>query len=725
MKKISLLFLTLMMGIGVTATSLTMQDCVLPGKKSPKGIGAMQRAAGEYFYRMSDNGYVINKINYRNGKSSELINTTEITGTPWEDYEVTRDGRFVLLWNNSHPIYRYSFSADYYVYDLQAKHLDKLSTEGGEEIATLSPDGQRMAYVKGNNVYVRNLSDGTTVQVTTDGKKNSIINAVPDWVYQEELGMLNSFTWSPDGKRVAFIRWDESEVPMYSMTIYEGACNINPEYALYPGSYDFKYPVAGEKNSVVSVHCYDVTTGTLSKMNVPLNPDDYVCHLTFSPDPSRLMVQRLNRTQNHLRIYAVNPATAQATQVYEETSDTWVDTEKSQEVQYLDNFFIIPSERSGYMQLYMYDLQGNLIKQLTHNNDHIVSLFYGYDTKRKLCYYQASCGPLNRIVECVDLNGNVNRLAPSTADGHGYASAQFNDDFTYYVGRYSDARTPDQYRLYDWKGHHVRDLELNEEYARRYNAVDVPHREFFTMLANGYELNGYMIKPVDFDPNKKYPVVMQHYNGPGSQEVLNRWTMDWENYFATQGYIVACVDSRGTGYRGKAFESLIYMKLGELETQDCLAAADYMASLPYVDGDHIGIMGWSYGGFQTLMAMSEPGNHYACGVSIAPVTTWRFYDSIYTERYMRTPDENPEGYSNFPLNRVDDLNGRVLIMFGSADDNVHIINSMQMIAKLVNQNKLCDMMVFPNQNHSIRDCESRYVVYQKALEFYDRYLKED
>ena len=291
------------------------------------------------------------------------------------------------------------------------------------------------------------------------------------------------------------------------------------------------------------------------------------------------------------------------------------------------------------------------------------------------------------------------------------------------MGRYSDANTPDQYRIYDRKGKRVRDLQLNEEYARRYTAVDVPKKEFFTMEHDGYTLNGYMIKPVDFDPTKKYPVIMEHYNGPGSQEVLNKWRMGWEQYFATQGYIVCEVDSRGTGFRGKDFESITYLNLGKYETEDAVAAANYMASQPWADADHIGIMGWSYGGFQTLMAMSEPGSNYACGVSIAPVTTWRFYDSIYTERYMRTPQENPEGYSNFPLNRAENLNGRVLIMFGSADDNVHIVNSMQYVSKLVDMNRTCDMMVFPNMNHSIRDCSARYVVYKRALEFYDQYLK--
>ena len=598
MKKIVLTLAMLV--LAMSAGALTLEECVLRGS-SPRGIGAMQpsKSDGRYFYRLSDDGNAINRISYAKGDESVLVDTRDEVVTGWDDFEVTADGAYVLLWNNSQEIYRYSFSADYYVYDLKNKTMKALSDGGGEEIATLSPDGKRVAYVKGNNVYVRNLIDGTTVQVTRDGEKNKIIYGVPDWVYQEELGMLNTLNWSSDSRSLAFLRWDESQVKMASMVIYQGTCNPKDEYALYPGRYDFKYPVAGEQNSIVSVHCYDVVDGTFKKLNVPLDKEDYVCHITFSPDPQRLMVQRLNRHQNDLRIYAVNPLTDECKQVYHETSDTWVDAETSQQVQYEDKFFVIPSERSGYMQLYQYDLDGNLM------------------------FYQASCGPLNRVVECVDAKGKVTRLAPSTVDGQGTASAIFNGDFTYYVGRYSDAVTPDQYRIYDRKGKRVRDLQLNEEYARRYTAVDVPKKEFFTMEHDGYTLNGYMIKPVDFDPMKKYPVIMEHYNGPGSQEVLNKWRMGWEQYFASEGYIVCEVDSRGTGFRGKDFESITYLNLGKYETEDAVAAANYMASQPWADADHIGIMGWSYGGFQTLMAMSEPGSNYACGVSIAPVTTWR------------------------------------------------------------------------------------------------------
>jgi len=706
-------------GIASLCQALTLRECVLGGRL-PYGVGAMATSQlGDYFFRMNNAGTTVYKTDYLTGETSDFYSGTE----GWEDFEVTADERFILFYREKQPIYRYSFSADYYVWDVAKSRLTKLSEDGGEEIATLSPDGKRVAYVKDNNVWVRDLHEGTATQVTTDGKRGSIIYGVPDWVYQEELSMLSSLRWSTDGKRLAFVRWDETEVPMASMTLYQGVCNRNDDYAQHPGRYDFKYPMAGEKNSEVSVWLYDVERAALRQVPVPLDVEDYVCHITFTPNASQLMVQRLNRLQNHLRIYSIDCTNDAVTQVYDEQSSTWVSSKGAQEVHYFADGFVIPSERDGYMQLYHYDYSGKLIRQLTNDRNSIITKVYGCDPAGKVFYCQATCGPLNRVLLSVDLAGNVKRLAPSTADGHGTASARFSGNFRYYIGIYSDARTPTQYRVYNAKGKAVRDLELNEQYAERYTAADVPRREFFTIENAGYQLNGYIIKPVDFDPTKKYPVIMEHYNGPGSQEVLDKWSIGWQQYFATQGYIIVNVDSRGTGARGKAFESLTYMQLGKLETEDAVAAANYMAAQPYVDADRIGIMGWSYGGFQTLMAMSEPGSNYRCGVAIAPVTTWRYYDTIYTERYMRTPQLNPEGYSNFPLNRIDNLHGRVLIMFGSNDDNVHIVNSMQYVAELVDRNITCDMMVFPGMNHSINGCESRFVVYQRALEFYNQYLK--
>lgn len=705
------------------ASALELSDFVLSYR--PYGIAATQKALnGEYYYQKSTDGSKIFRIAYKNeANETTIFNSEELKGckiTDWDGYEMSNDETKILLHTDTKMIYRYSYIADYYVYDVKSQRIAKLTDEGGEEIATLSPDNQKVAFVKNNNVYIKNLADGSITTVTTDGEKNKIINGVPDWVYQEEFGILNSLKWSPSSNTLAFIRFDESQVPMYSMTMYEGDCHPNKDYSLYPGSYDYKYPVAGEKNSVVSVMAYDLATSRLQKMNLPITDNDYVPHIDYGTQDDRLMVSTLNRTQNDLHIYAVNPATTQATEVYAEQSTSWIDSKSANDVMYYDTFFVMPSEKSGYMHLYQYAYDGKLIKQLTSGNENVTE-FYGYDKARKQFFYQRTNGPLNRKVESVDAAGKVTALT----DGDGTYSAKFNSNFKYYIRTFSSQRIPNQYAIYNVNGKKVRDLELNREFAEKYTAPTVPQREFITVESDGYKLNGYIIKPVDFDPNKKYPVIMQQYSGPGSQQVLNKWSLDWQEYFATQGFIIACVDGRGTGGREKAFQSVVYQKLGKYESIDQIAAAKYMASLPYVDAKHIGIWGWSYGGYEALMAMSTPGSDYAAGVAIAPVTSWKFYDTIYAERYMRTPQENPDGYRDgAPLENTDKLKGKLLIMWGSADDNVHVINSMQYISKLHGQGNQFDMMIYTNMNHSINGCSVRLPLYQRVLNFFKANLQQ-
>lgn len=705
------------------ASALELSDFVLSYR--PYGIAATQKALnGEYYYQKSTDGSKIFRIAYKNeANETTIFNSEELKGckiTDWDGYEMSNDETKILLHTDTKMIYRYSYIADYYVYDVKSQRIAKLTDEGGEEIATLSPDNQKVAFVKNNNVYIKNLANGSITTVTTDGEKNKIINGVPDWVYQEEFGILNSLKWSPSSNTLAFIRFDESQVPMYSMTMYEGDCHPNKDYSLYPGSYDYKYPVAGEKNSVVSVMAYDLATSRLQKMNLPITDNDYVPHIDYSTQDDRLMVSTLNRTQNDLHIYAVNPATTQATEVYAEQSTSWIDSKSANDVMYYDTFFVMPSEKSGYMHLYQYAYDGKLIKQLTSGNENVTE-FYGYDKARKQFFYQRTNGPLNRMVESVDAAGKVTALT----DGDGTYSAKFNSNFKYYIRTFSSQRIPNQYAIYNVNGKKVRDLELNREFAEKYTAPTVPQREFITVESDGYKLNGYIIKPVDFDPNKKYPVIMQQYSGPGSQQVLNKWSLDWQEYFATQGFIIACVDGRGTGGREKAFQSVVYQKLGKYESIDQIAAAKYMASLPYVDAEHIGIWGWSYGGYEALMAMSTPGSDYAAGVAIAPVTSWKFYDTIYAERYMRTPQENPDGYRDgAPLENTDKLKGKLLIMWGSADDNVHVINSMQYISKLHGQGNQFDMMIYTNMNHSINGCGVRLPLYQRVLNFFKANLQQ-
>lgn len=711
----------------------TIKDFVT-GASVPYGIGSMSQSPNnsDYYLRLVGGNKIV-RYSYKNSEEETTVyssnDTKGISGISWDGFTMSKSGSRILLWTGSEPIYRHSFSADFYMADVVSGSTMKISEEGGEEIATMSPDGTSIAYVKDNNVYIKRLvymddsqglNDAGTLQVTTDGKKNCVINGVPDWVYQEEFGILNSLCWSPDGKTLAFIRWDETEVPMYSMTMYEGDCKPDATRALYPGSYDYKYPVAGEKNSIVTVWCYNLDTKQLKQMSLPKGDEDYIPHIDFSGRNDALMVTLLNRTQNDMHIYRVNPATGVAVDVYHDTSKSWVDSELANSVVYTGDFFVIPSDRDGWAHLYQYTLDGKFVKQLTHGNEAVTN-YYGYDTNRKLHYYQRTAGPLNRVVACVDDNGKETILGKK----EGTTSARFNSSFTYYIEVYSDAKTPTQYRVCKANGKRVRDLQLNESYAEKYSKARVPQREFFTFNSDGYDLNGYIIKPLDFDAKKKYPVIMSQYSGPGSQQVLNKWKMDWETWFAMNGYVICCVDGRGTGGRGKDFESLIYLNLGKYETIDQIAAARYMASQPYVDAAHIGIWGWSFGGYETLMAMSHKNSCYAAGVSIAPVTSWRFYDTIYAERFMRTPQENPSGYDEgAPLKLVDNLKGNLLIMFGSADDNVHIINSMQYIAKLHGNGNQFDMMVYPNMNHSINGCGVRTPLYQRVLNYFDRTLKK-
>lgn len=705
--------------------AFTLQDAVSQ-QKNPTGINDMIPSAdGKYYYELTDGGSKIIKRDYKTGKTAEIIfdsaTARNCTVSQWEGFQFSDNEDKILLYTNSSPIYRYSFKADYYVYELRHNKLTKLSDEGGEEIATLSPNGRMVAYVKDNNAYVAKLDYGTNIAITTDGEKNKIINAVPDWVYQEEFGLLNSFSWSPDNAILAFIRWDEANVPLYSMQLFENTGNAG--YCLYPTEFEYKYPMAGQRNAVTSVLSYDVETRVLKTMQLPITTNDYIPAIKFTNDSSRLMVTTLNRTQNRIQIYAANPRSTLSKLVYQEESDSWIDFGLMSKMKFYDDFIIIPSEKNGYAHLYKHSASGAPIKQLT-SGDWNVTEYYGYDPKQRVHYIQTTQeGPLNRVIAKVDdATGKITIIS----DGDGTHDAKFSNDYSYFIERYSDATTPDQYVIRDNQGKTIRDLEMNHAYNAKYcDNHDVPQKEFFTMQSDGVALNGFIIKPTDFDPNKKYPVIMSQYSGPGSQQVLNQWKMDWEQYFATQGYIVACVDGRGTGGRSREFKDIVYMNLGKYESIDQLAAAQYMASLPYVDATRIGIWGWSYGGYETLMAMSQPNSKYAAGVAIAPVTDWRFYDTVYSERYMRTPQENENGYnSSSPLKRAENLKGRLLLIAGTADDNVHITNTLNYAAQLQQNDKLFNMMVFPNKNHSITGGDTRYILYRHVLDFFNTYLKK-
>lgn len=636
-----------------------------------------------------------------------------------EGFSISDDGSKLLVYNNAEMIYRSSFMATYYVFEIKRNMLKPLSEKfSTQQAPSFSPDGRMVAFVADNNIHIKKLDYETEVAVTSDGKANEVVNGISDWTYQEEFGTESSIAWAPDNLTLCYIKYNESDVPVYSLTMYEGACDPKSEYALYPGTFNYKYPVAGERNSKVSVHSYDIETRKTKDIALPDNRIEYIPRIAYAAAPERLIVTTLNRAQNRVELYTVNPKSTVAKSLYVDESSAWIDPMAWGTVRYYPDFFVIASERSGFNQLYQYSYSGVLMRQLT-SGDRVVTDYYGYDALTATHYYQSTTTPLDRAVYSLDAKGNLTPLTPE----EGTASATFAPSMKYYTIEYSNVSTPHSYKLYASKSRkQLRELESNADYASRYSMM--PKKEFFTMTSDGNTLNGYIIKPADFDASRRYPVIMSQYSGPGSQSVLNRWKVDWEQFYATQGYVVVCVDGRGTGGRGREFMNVVYQCLGKYETIDQLAAAKYVASLPYVDESRIGIYGWSYGGYETLMAISQNDSPYAAAVAVAPVTDWRYYDTVYTERYMLTPNENESGYEHSaPINLVRNVNCPLLIMTGTADDNVHPANTIEYVARLLSVGKMCDMLLFPNMNHSIYYCNGRVMVYAKMLDYFNRNLK--
>lgn len=727
MEHVKLISGALLCVCAVTVTSaqeLSLKDCALDAiPNTPHSI--VSAADGNSYFKLSDDCSRVERYDYKTGELISVVMDSEklrdCNVNYWEGYIVSPNEKLLLLYTDSEPIYRNSFKASYYIYDIARNNIKPLSENGAQEIPVFSPDSRMIAFARDNNVYVAKIDYGTELPVTKDGEKNKIINGTPDWVYQEEFGIVSSLTWSPDNSMLAFIRWDESKVPMYSLPLYKGVCEPKDEYTYYPGEFKYKYPVAGETNSTVSVLSYDVETRALKTMNIPLETNGYVNKIEFGKSADRLMVNTLNRNQNKMQLYAVNPRSAMAKLIYTDESDSWIEPSITSMTKYYDNFFVVASARSGYTHLYQYSNAGSLMRQITKGNWNVTD-FYGYDPVKKYFYYQSTEeGPLNRTLSRINAKGKHERLSMA----QGTNSAEFNADLSYYILKFSDVKTPTQYALYNAKGKKVRDIEMNKDYSDKYLG-GMPEKEFITVESDSFILNGYMIKPRNFDASKKYPVIMYQYSGPGSQLVLNEWDLDWLHYAACEGYLIVCVDGRGTGGRDKEFTSVVYKNLGHYESIDQVAVANYLRSLPYVDAKAIGIFGWSYGGYETLMAMTQEGAPFAAGVAVAPVTDWRFYDSIYTERFMQTPQQNENGYeSSSVLSRIEKLKGDLLIITGTVDDNVHPQNTYELVAKIhaLGMTDQLDMMLFPNMNHSINGCDVRYTLYKKILDYFNEKLK--
>lgn len=627
-----------------------------------------------------------------------------------DSYTFDASEKKILIACNTSQIFRHSFTADYFLYDISSKSLTKLFDFQVQE-PTFSPDGSKIAYAKENNLYVYDVASKKSTAITTDGKKNAIINGITDWVYEEEFAFVRAFDWSKDGKKIGYIRFDESQVPEFSMSMFHTD--------LYPAVQTFKYPKAGEKNSEVSLHIFDVAANTAKKVDLGNYNDFYIARLQWTNDNNILSAQVLNRHQDNLDLLFIDGTTAAAKVVLNEKDKAYVDV--TDNLTFLkDNSFIWTSEKDGFNHIYVYDKSGKLKNQVTKGNWEITS-YYGFDEKTKTIFYQSTeNGSINRDIYRIDLDGkNKVRLSKKT----GTNGATFSPNFQFFINTFSSNLQPTTYTLNEAKsGKEIQVIEDNKALADKLKAYDLPAKEFFVLkTAKGNELNAWILKPKDFDPSKKYPVFMYQYSGPGSQQVNNDWNNPDDYWFLSltqQGYIVACVDGRGTGFKGADFKKVTQKELGKYEVEDQIDAAKVIGAYPYVDASRIGIFGWSYGGFMASNCIFQGNDVFKMAIAVAPVTNWRFYDSVYTERYMQTPQENASGYDqNSPINHVDKLKGKFLLIHGSGDDNVHVQNSMQMMEALIQANKQFDSEIYPDKNHGIYGGKTRIQLYNKMTNF--------
>lgn len=678
------------------------------------------------YLQLSADGKRIVKHDLRTGAETEtVLDVTHTRNTTIDrivSFTLSPDGSKLMVATSVEPIYRRSSRGTYYIYELRTRILTPLSDDQSTQRAPLfSPDGRMVAFVgQDNNIYIKKLDYGTQVAVTTDGEVNSVINGVPDWVYEEEFSTASSMAWAPDCLTLCYLKYNEARVPLYSFPLYEGTCRPMSQYALYPGSFTYKYPVAGEPNSVVTLHSYDIDTRKNKDIELPGRDIEYIPRITYGRDSDgRLFVTTLNRSQTHMQIFSVNPRSGVSKSVFTEESDAWISPETYEQQHYTPQGIVILSARSGWTHAYLYSYEGQLLKTIT-SGDWDVKAYYGSDARGNTYVLTTETGAINRVLTRIDAKGTSKQLSPA----NGTASAWFSPAYDYYALTYSNSATVPTCTLYASQGDKkVRVLEDNAAVASKYSSL--PSREFTTVTtAEGITMDAYIMRPEGAQAGKRYPLIITQYSGPGSQEVLDRWSVDWTHWAVQHGYAVMCVDPRGTGGKGRAWETIVYKNLGYYEGIDLRGAARWAGSnLPYVDASRIGICGWSYGGYQTLMSISAQDSPFACAVAIAPVTDWRYYDTVYSERYMLTPQENADGYrDSSPINHLEAMNIPLLIMHGTADDNVHLMNTMQYVSAMQSQGRFCDMFLYPNMNHSINGCNARLNVYSKMLDYFDKNL---
>ena len=710
----------------LASTPLTLKD-ITSGRYRAETLSAVTPMADGTYAQISADGKKIVKYSYTTGKEVGVLfdvdNTQGKKINSFDGYVMSPDGTKMLISTQTKAIYRRSATAVWYIYYIGSRKLTPLSDYGPQQVPTWSPDGNLVAFVRQNNIYlVKLLYDNAESQVTKDGAFNKIINGVPDWVNEEEFGFNRALAFNADGTMLCWIKYDESQVKTYSLQMFKGLAPERTDYATYPGEYSYKYPKAGEQNSHVSVWSFDIKSRQTRQLQVPVEADGYVPRIKATYDPDKMVVLTMNRHQDALSVFSVSPRTTLSLLLVKESVPKYVKEEAVDALEIVGNEIVLPSDRDGFMHLYVYNLNGQLVRKVAPGQYDITDL-YGMDAKTGDIYFQAAAlNPTDRQVMVARKNGKVERLSKQ----EGWNTAIFARDFKNYINVWSDRHTPQVTTLCNNRGTVQTTMLDNKELKETLKSVDLGTNEQFSFTTSeGVKLNGWMVKPANFDASKKYPVIMFQYSGPGNQQVVNSWNCGsmgqgcmFDQYLAQQGFIVVCVDGRGTGGRGADFEKCIYLKIGDLESRDQVETALWLARQSYVDKDRIGIWGWSFGGFNTLMSMSEGRGVFRAGVAVAPPTSWRFYDTIYTERYMRTPGENPAGYDDNPISRAQQLHGSLLICHGLADDNVHPQNTFEYTEALVQADKDFKMNIYTNRNHSIFGGNTRNHLLRQITEFF-------
>ena len=722
------IILTIIMMLSLTSSAqkdVTISDVVNGTFKAERHVSVTPMPDGENYACLSDGK--IKTYSYRNGKETAILfDASKTVGErikAAESFILSPDGRQLLIATNKKPIYRHSFSAEWYIYNIESKLLSRLSDYGPQQSPVWSNDGTQIAFVRDNNIFlIKLLYDNAESQVTKDGKRNGIINGIPDWVNEEEFAHATSLCFTADGSQICWIKYNEEEVPVYDLQLYKGLEPEKSEYRTYPGVYSYKYPKAGERNAKVSAWSFDIKAKKSTELQVPLDKDGYICRLFPTKDPQKVLFITLNRQQNQMCIYATNPRSTLSKLIVKEDAKKYIPEAEYSNIHITDNNILLLSDRDGYKHLYLYSMTGTLQRSICPEKIDITRV-YGYNASTGEIFYQAAPSPQTRHIYVSDRKG-IRKLSSK----EGTNEASFSSRMTYYFNTWSDRNTPYICTSHTCQGKLLSTIVDNKDLCKSLKDYKIPEKELFSFTTSeGVTLNGYMMKPVGFSAEKKYPVIMHQYSGPGSQQVIDSWRMgacgegaSYDAYLCSLGFIVVTVDGRGTGGRGAEFEKCTYLNLGVLEAKDQVETALWLGKQSYVDKNHIGIWGWSYGGFNTLMSMSEGREVFYAGVAIAPPTSWKYYDTIYTERYMLTPKENPDGYLECPISRSGKLHGKLLICHGTADDNVHPQNTFEYSEALVQADKDFRELFYTNRNHSIIGKNTRnHLLRQVSQHFLD------